>query len=61
MTESKSAIAMKILAAQPERSVYSVAKQVGISPTTLYTKIARAKTQEGRERCKCCGQLLPAK
>jgi DNA-binding CsgD family transcriptional regulator len=61
MAESKTQQALKLLAAQPERTVYSVAKQLGISPTTIYTTIARKKAQETRERCKCCGQLLPQK
>ena len=61
MAESKMQTALKMIAAQPERTVYSIAKQLGVSPTSIYTTIARKKKQENREYCKCCGQILPLK
>ena len=35
---------------------YAAAKQVGITPTTVYVAMQRRK---GKEKCPCCGTIVP--
>lgn len=39
-------------------TAYEAAKKAGISASAVYRAL---QAEAGRERCKCCGQLLPAK
>lgn len=57
MAMSKTQQALAYLRENPDRSVYAAAKANGITPTTLYTAIAREKSR-GRDRCPCCGQVV---
>lgn len=37
---------------------YAAAKEVGITPTTLYTAIKREEAKKIQEICPCCGQFV---
>jgi hypothetical protein len=39
---------------------YAAAKEVGITPTTLYAAIKREETKGVLAACPCCGTLVPA-
>lgn len=39
---------------------YAAAKEVGITPTTLYAAIKREESKKAMEACPCCGSLVPA-
>ncbi len=56
---SKTQEAMAYLKANPEESAYSIAQKFGLSPTTIYTTIKRAKAKESLVACPCCGTVLP--
>lgn len=39
---------------------YAAAKEVGITPTTLYAAIKREASKMAMSACPCCGSLVPA-
>lgn len=38
---------------------YAAAKEVGITPTTLYAAIKREESKKVMEPCPCCGTMVP--
>jgi len=38
---------------------YAAAKEVGITPTTLYSAIKREEAKSEKQACPCCGTLVP--
>lgn len=38
---------------------YAAAKEVGITPTTLYAAIRREEAKGAMEACPCCGSMVP--
>lgn len=39
---------------------YAAAKEVGITPTTLYTAIKREEAKGAMAACPCCGSMVSA-
>lgn len=39
---------------------YAAAKEIGITPTTLYAAIKREEAKGNMASCPCCGSLVPA-
>lgn len=39
---------------------YAAAKEIGITPTTLYAAIRREEAKGAMEPCPCCGSVVPA-
>jgi predicted DNA-binding protein (UPF0251 family) len=37
---------------------YAAAKEVGITPTTLYAAIKREESKKAMDVCPCCGQVV---
>lgn len=37
---------------------YAAAKEVGITPTTLYAALKREEAKKATEICPCCGQVV---
>lgn len=58
---SKTQQAIDLMAANPDMTAYRAAKEVGVSLSAVYTTIGRKRKQADRQRCECCGQLLPVK
>jgi hypothetical protein len=52
---SRTKKALEMLEANPELTPYAVAKDLGISPSTIYHALARRKD---KEICPCCGQVI---
>jgi hypothetical protein len=38
---------------------YAAAKEVGITPTTMYAAIRREEAKGTMEPCPCCGSVVP--
>jgi hypothetical protein len=38
---------------------YAAAKEVGITPTTLYTGLKREEAKGTMKPCPCCGSVVP--
>jgi len=56
--ESKTQIALGLLEADPNMTPYQAAKQVGITPTTLYTAMKRRQANAHLVICPCCGSRV---
>ncbi|MCK9511218.1 MAG: helix-turn-helix domain-containing protein [Pigmentiphaga sp.] len=41
-------------------TAYAAAKEVGITPTTLYAAIKREEAKGAMEACPCCGSMVRA-
>ena len=61
MKRNRTKEALDLMKKNPEMTVYAAAKEVGMTPTSLYAGKRRAEIAEKVERCQCCGQPLPKK
>lgn len=56
MSKTQEAIALVNQGMPP----FAAAKQVGLSPNTLYVALKKQREKQGVESCPCCGSQVPA-
>jgi len=56
---SKTQDALRVMR-EKKLTPYAAAKEVGITPTTLYAAIKREEAKGVLAACPCCGSLVPA-
>lgn len=56
MSKTKDAVALVNQGMAP----FAAAKQVGLSPNTLYVVLKKQREKQGIETCPCCGSLVSA-
>jgi transposase-like protein len=55
MSKTQEAIALVNQGMTP----FAAAKQVGLSPNTLYVALRKLREKKGVEPCPCCGSMVP--